>query len=70
MINRIVLTAGDLTIKKGKEYFSAQRGGDDFQFYIEFDNGSALGYCKIDNIQATIDKTIFNFENAPDRSQY
>ncbi|MEI6153626.1 MAG: hypothetical protein WCQ90_06025 [Deltaproteobacteria bacterium] len=71
MINRMTMTAGELTHdRKGKDVFYAKRGGEDFQYVIEFDNGSILGYCKITDIQKTIDKAIRDFENTPDISQY
>lgn len=71
MINRIAMTAGELTQdRKKKDVFYARHGGDVFQYVIEFDDGSILGYCKITDIQKTIDEAIHDFENTQDTSQY
>jgi len=70
MIKRIAMTAGKMIIEKRKERFFALTGGDEFQYYIEFDNGSMIGHCKLADLQVNIEKSINAFENIPGKNQY
>ncbi len=66
MIIRTKITKGrfEITSKRGKQIkiFFPCESGSDCEVFIQFDNGSALGYAKPDDIEAYIAKTSKEFD--------
>ena len=69
MIVRTSVTRGNLEItrKRGKlvENFCPSENGNDCEVYIQFDNGSVLGYTKPNNVEAYIANTVKEFDEIP-----
>jgi len=58
MVKSIHCTFGILKVTRNKRgyitKFEQIPYGEDIEFYIEFDNGSSKGYCRLENLQKTI----------------
>ena len=70
MIRKISATPGKLEGAGKKEHFVALTGGEQFQVYIEFDNGSMLGYTTLEGLGEYVTKSVRQFDAIPDGNTY